>query len=141
MMLRVVIDAGVLVGAVILPRSVPRRAFERAVLSGMPLFSDATFDEVLDVVARPKFDRYHTLDERQLFLSKYLDFTDIIAVDCVIRACRDPNDDKYLELAVSGHATHIGTGDADLSALHPFRGIEIVSPQDFLARIPDSTRP
>ena len=34
--------------------------------------------------------------------------------------------------AVSGGATHIISGDNDLLALHPFRGVAIVSPQDFL---------
>jgi uncharacterized protein len=45
-----------------------------------------------------------------------------------IRACRDPRDDKFLEVAVYGHADLILTGDADLLALHPFRGIAIVAP-------------
>jgi hypothetical protein len=43
-------------------------------------------------------------------------------------ACRDPKDDKFLSLAVSGLATHIVTGDADLLALHPFQGIQILTP-------------
>jgi putative PIN family toxin of toxin-antitoxin system len=51
-----------------------------------------------------------------------------------IRACRDPKDDKFLSLAVSGHADLILTGDADLLALHPFQGIAILSPADYLAR-------
>ena len=55
-----------------------------------------------------------------------------VEVDVRITACRDPKDDKFLELAVSGHASHVVTGDADLLALHPFRGIEIVPPHRFL---------
>jgi uncharacterized protein len=38
-------------------------------------------------------------------------------------------------LAVSGGATRIITGDADLLALHPFRGIAIVTPQPLLVSI------
>jgi predicted nucleic acid-binding protein len=37
-----------------------------------------------------------------------------------------------LDLAVSGRATHIVTGDSDLLVLHPFRGIIVVSPSEFL---------
>ena len=55
-----------------------------------------------------------------------------IDVDMQITACRDPKDDKFLSLAVSGEATHIVTGDADLLVLHPFRGIRIVTPSTFL---------
>lgn len=37
-------------------------------------------------------------------------------------------DDKFLELAVNGKATHLISGDPDLLTLHPFHGIEIVEP-------------
>src|SRR6185437_8803775 len=49
-----------------------------------------------------------------------------------ITACRDPKDNKFLSLAVSGHATDIITGDSDLLALNPFQGINILQPQNFL---------
>jgi predicted nucleic acid-binding protein len=48
--------------------------------------------------------------------------------------CRDPKDNKFLELALSGKATHIVSGDEDLLVLHPFRGILILMPQAFLAQ-------
>jgi predicted nucleic acid-binding protein len=35
---------------------------------------------------------------------------------------------------VAGRAEYIVMGDADLLALHPFRGIEIVTPAAFLPR-------
>jgi len=44
-----------------------------------------------------------------------------------ITACRDPTDDKFLELAVNGRADMIVTGDLDLLVLHPFRGIPIIT--------------
>jgi uncharacterized protein len=47
-------------------------------------------------------------------------------------ACRDPTDDKFLELAVNGNADIVLTGDADLLALNPFRGIPIVAPGSFI---------
>jgi predicted nucleic acid-binding protein len=50
-----------------------------------------------------------------------------------IVACRDPKDDKFLELAVSGRAACIVTADEDLLALNPFRGISILSVERFLA--------
>jgi uncharacterized protein len=49
-----------------------------------------------------------------------------------ITACRDPTDDKFLELAVNGHADAIVSGDLDLLALNPFRGISIVAHATFV---------
>jgi hypothetical protein len=49
-----------------------------------------------------------------------------------IRACRDSRDDKFLEVAVHGHADLIVTGDRDLLDLHPFRGIGILTPAAYL---------
>jgi putative PIN family toxin of toxin-antitoxin system len=47
-------------------------------------------------------------------------------------ACRDPTDDKFLELAINGRADRIVTGDPDLLVLNPFRGIPIVRPASFV---------
>ena len=49
-----------------------------------------------------------------------------------ITVCRDPKDNKFLELAVAGNADCLITGDKDLLILNPFRGIKIISPSDFL---------
>ena len=47
--------------------------------------------------------------------------------------CRDPKDNKYLELALEAGADTIVSSDGDLLVLHPWRGIDIVSPSDFVA--------
>ena len=57
---------------------------------------------------------------------------ELVNVVETVTDCRDPRDNKFLELAVSGRATHIVTGDSDLLVLHPFRGIIVVSPSSFL---------
>ena len=56
-----------------------------------------------------------------------------------IHACRDPKDDKFLALAISGKAAYLITGDNDLRSLHPFRGITIGTAAEFLAAIRDKT--
>jgi predicted nucleic acid-binding protein len=40
----------------------------------------------------------------------------------------------YLELALSGNADCIITGDPDLQAQHPFEKIPIISPKEFLEK-------
>jgi len=55
-----------------------------------------------------------------------------VIISETIRACRDPKDDKFLELAVSGRAACIVTGDDGLLTLSPFREIPIMTPAAFL---------
>jgi predicted nucleic acid-binding protein len=46
--------------------------------------------------------------------------------------CRDEDDDVVLAMALAGKADVIVTGDEDLLVLKKFRGIEILSPRQFL---------
>ena len=48
--------------------------------------------------------------------------------------CRDPKDNLYLELALAAKAKRIVSSDADLLVLHPWRGVRILRPADYLAR-------
>jgi predicted nucleic acid-binding protein len=58
----------------------------------------------------------------------------VILPDVKVNVCRDQDDNKYLELALSGKADCIVTGDPDLQILNPFDGILIISPKEFLDR-------
>ena len=129
---RTVFDTSVAVSAALLPRSVPRQAFDRAAEVGLILLSEATFEELGNVLRRPKFDRYVSRQRRLEFLLSLVDMAEVVPVVHEFSRCRDPKDDKFLELAVSGRASHIVSGDADLLILHPFQGIQIVSPSQFL---------
>jgi putative PIN family toxin of toxin-antitoxin system len=88
--------------------------------------------ELSEVLGRKQFRRYIEPEEVRLFLAALTKEADWVDVDVHVSACRDPKDDKFLSLAVCGRATHIITGDADLLALHPFRGIQIIVPGNFL---------
>ena len=48
--------------------------------------------------------------------------------------CDDPSDDKFLEAAVAGNASHIISGDKHLLKLSEFQGIQILKPRDFVQR-------
>jgi putative PIN family toxin of toxin-antitoxin system len=50
-----------------------------------------------------------------------------------VRECRDPKDDKYLELALASGAETIVSSDDDLLVLNPWRGVRIVKPAAYLA--------
>ena len=57
---------------------------------------------------------------------------ELVAITERIAACRDPTDDKFLELAINGRADLIVSGDGDLLALNPFHDIPIVTPAVFV---------
>lgn len=129
---RFVFDTNVVISALLLKQSVARQAFDKAIQVGKFLISRATVEELNDVLQRKGFERYVTEEERIEFLSAFV--RDGVLVEIVerVKVCRDPKDDKFLELAVNGEATCIVSGDEDLLVLHPFRGIAIMTPRQFL---------
>jgi len=129
---RFVIDTNVLVSAVLLPRSVPRQASDRSADHGRIIISTATMAELDEVLRRPRFEKYISARERLEFLSGFLDTAEVVAITTALATCRDPKDDKFLELAVSGQAKCIVSGDEDLLCLNPFGEIAIVTPKTFL---------
>lgn len=67
--LRTVIDTSIVVSAMLLPNSVPRRAVDLAALQGRLLTSEATCAELAEVLRRPKFDKYLSERMRLAFLT------------------------------------------------------------------------
>ena len=132
---RFVLDTGILVSAVLLPRSVPRQAVDFAFAHGIVLASADTIGELDEVLRRTKFDRYLLEEERLMFLATFIRDAEVVDVTEKIAECRDPKDDRFLELAVDGNATCIVSGDSDLLVLNPFRGVRILTPQEFIAVI------
>ena len=49
--------------------------------------------------------------------------------------CRDPKDDKFLELAVAAKADVLVSSDVHLLEMHPFRGVQILQLADFKRQI------
>jgi putative PIN family toxin of toxin-antitoxin system len=131
---RVVVDTNTLVSRLLVPQSVPGRAVRRVVDEAQILACEETMSELADVLAREKFDRYVTIEDRQQFLLLVGRVAEWVPIVGAVQACRDPNDDKFLALGVNGEAATIITGDDDLLVLNPFQGISIVTPADYLAR-------
>lgn len=135
--MRAVFDTNVVVSAALLARSTPRQAFDKALDEGTLLISLPVLLELIEVLSRPKLDRYVTEHERMLFLLLLLKEAELVEVTEHVTECRDSKDNKILELAVSGAADFVVSGDGDLLVLHPFRGITILRPREFL-RIPSA---
>jgi uncharacterized protein len=128
---RVVVDTNVLVSGILFQQSIPSQALRKAQQLTM-LASDATKLELIQVLERRRFDTYVELTVRRAVAAEYVGACVHVEIPFSIRACRDPRDDKFLEVAVHGHADILITGDADLLALHPFQGVAILTPASFL---------
>jgi putative PIN family toxin of toxin-antitoxin system len=115
-----------------LANSIPGQAVVRAVVEDQTLISTATWMELCDVLQRPKFARYTKRGLLEPYLQSVREAAEPIEPTARIRACRDPRDDKFLEVAVHGRADLIITRDGDLLDLHPFRGISIFTPAAYL---------
>jgi len=127
-----VIDTNTLISAFLFRYSNPRKAFEKAIKKGKVSASLKTFEEFNEVLLRSKFDKYISREEKLLALKYFRELSIFIEISEMITDCRDPNDNKFLELAISANASCIITGDKDLLVLHPFRGIPILNAVDFI---------
>lgn len=131
--MRAVIDTNVLLSAL-------RGGRTRVLLRGLTasrfrmVTSPALIHELRYVLARREWrEALDSADCREL-LSIITEASLIVHPTERIAACRDPEDNALLECALAGRADYLVTGDLDLLVLHPFRGIPILRPADFLRR-------
>jgi len=129
---RIVVDNNVLISRLLLPAPVPAHAVRKAVDTGQLLVSEATLAELAEVLSRSKFDPYVTIADRQQFFRLLGGVAELVPVTYRVRACRDPKDNRILEVAVNGEANLIITGDQELLALNPFHAIVTVTPAAYL---------
>lgn len=132
---RFVLDTNVLLSAALFKRSLARQAFDRVVMSeGAILLSESVLLELNGVFSRSRFDQYTSIESRSQFLIELLKIVEMIEIVDLIKVCRDPKDDKFLELAINGNANYLLSSDKDLLVLHPFQDVKILTPADFLAK-------
>jgi putative PIN family toxin of toxin-antitoxin system len=127
-----ILDTNVLVSALLSRNGKARQTLDKAQNIGELLMSESTLSELVNVLNRPKFNRYISLTKRRLFITAIENTSKIVVVREKIEICRDEKDNQYLELAINGQATCIVSGDSDLLVLNPFREIPILTIQEFL---------
>lgn len=133
--MRAVVDTNVIVRALIRPQGTVGPVLLRLRQGDYTLlYSGSLLEELADVLNRPRIrDKYRlNNNDIQTVLALILLRGQAVTPDQTITICRDPKDNKFLEVAVAGQADAIVTGDDDLLVLHPFAGIPIVSPSTFL---------
>ena len=131
----VVFDTNVLISAAFFARSKPSFAVRWAAQHDVILLSAVTLTELASTIGRSKFDRYASLDSRREFVAFVSSIGHFVTIRRTVRACRDVEDDKFLDVAINGTARFVVTGDADLLSLGSFEAIPIISPADYIARV------
>ena len=132
----VIFDTNVLGSRLLAAKESPPARVVRMVTegAGVHLFSEATFQELRDVLNRAKFDPYLPREKRLHFIAEMRELSEFVTITRTVSLCRDARDDKFLDVAACGNADYLVTGDQDLLALHPFEGVSILSPASFLAQ-------
>lgn len=132
--LRAVFDTNTVVSALLLANG--RLAWLRRhwrAGGSVPLISRATAAELTRVLGYPKFKLF--ADERMELLGDYLPFCETVdRVERCIAECRDANDQLFLDLAGSGKAEVLVTGDRDLLALARQTPFSIETPEEYRQR-------
>jgi putative PIN family toxin of toxin-antitoxin system len=129
---RLVLDTNLWVSRLLAPKGTAAQAVDHALTWGTPLMSIETLQELTDVLTRPKFDAYVSVRDRQHFIALLGGVVRMVTITHRVTACRAPKDDKFLHVALNGEAEIIVMGNADLLALNPFHGVEILNPGAFL---------
>ena len=116
---RVVLDTNVVLSALLFRGGAAaqvRQAWQRERL--LPLASTATVQELVRVLAYPKF--HLSLAEQHELLADYLPYVETVRIPQPppkVPACRDVLDSPFMHLAVTGQAQVLVSGDRDLLSI------------------------
>jgi len=101
------------------------------------LSSPPVNEEIIEVLNRPRIRDRYGLGERIFDVSFILwEVAELVIDPPDVKVCSVPDDDKFLATAVGGRADYLVTGDVgDLLQLREYKGVAIISPRDFIARL------
>ncbi len=138
--LRLVVDINVLISAALVSTGAPARLVHLALAQHQLVFSQPTFDELRTRLYRPKFDRYLSLENRELLLHDFNASAHWVEVAEPGHYCRDRDDDKFIETALVANAAFLISGDKDLlEATAVPGGVHIVTAAQALEKLTASS--
>ncbi len=129
--MRVILDTNVLLSAILKTASTPGAVVRLVTAKHVMLTSAETQEELRRVLTKPYFQRI-TTDRIKRNVEAMFAASELVIITATVAACRDPMDDKFLELALNGQANIIISGDKDLLAMTAYRGTRIITPAEFL---------
>lgn len=130
--MKIIFDTNVLISSILIEGSIADLALTKAEKFHEIVCSEKVYNEISIILQLAKFDKYVSTNRRNKFLQSFKIKAKFVTVDQTIEICRDPKDNMFLELPVSSKADYIITGDKDLLELNPFRGIQIITPKEFI---------
>ncbi|HMY98595.1 MAG TPA: putative toxin-antitoxin system toxin component, PIN family [Burkholderiaceae bacterium] len=134
---RAVVDTNVLISAALSGGSAPAQLLHHLLAQGRLVFCEETFSELETRLWRPKFDRYLSLERRRELLHDLRAAGEWLTLPSapLQTYSRDPDDDKFIHLALTARADWLISGDQDLLVLVPLPGVDILTPADALQQI------
>lgn len=104
--------------------------------------SEAMLAELFEVLARPKFVRYFTQEDVRELGDLIYERADVVEPTVHVTLCRDPKDDIFLDVAITGQVQYLVTGDDDLKGdaaliaqMKREHRVQIVSVPEFLTSL------
>lgn len=133
-MVRVVLDANVVVSSALSGEGNPALIFKMLLLGEIKNFTtNEIIDEIKEVLERPRITKRTSLVEREFILNSFEEFSEKINPGITFNEVKDdPDDNKILECAVAAAVDYIISGDDHLLKFKNFRGIKIVNPAEFV---------
>ncbi|WP_069790880.1 putative toxin-antitoxin system toxin component, PIN family (plasmid) [Cyanobacterium sp. IPPAS B-1200] len=136
--IRLVLDTNILISSILSPNSIPAQVLNWGENTGIILYSTDTLMELLSVLSRKKFAKYIEPKEINELSERIKINWHCVPIIQRVNLCRDEKDNKFIDLALNGRASHLITGDNDLLVLNPIQDISILKPRNFWDLVNDS---
>ena len=128
----IVIDTGIWISALVF-QGTPGHAVKKASAEYMIAIATEIYEEIVDVLHRPKFARrVNPLLTIELLDSILKESSAWFALRGTVTDCPDPKENKFLDCALVAGAGLILSSDRHLRRMDPYHGIRIMNPQEFL---------
>ena len=141
---QIIIDTNVIISAFIfggLPRLILTRFFDNPdyrILCSGDIWNEIEtkfFSGRVQTIAQKSRKEYISHEEVVDFVGILKSNFELVPISQRFEICRDPKDNMFLDLAFSGNADYIITGDKDLLELKSFQRTQIMTPREFLDQI------
>ena len=133
----VVFDTNIPISALLSTNGTPFRCLALAKIGQI---ESVTCQEILDEFAEKLRVKFKFSEEMtQTAVAEILRFSRVVEISGTLKTVpANPDDDRVVECAVRGQATHIVTGDKHLLTLVKYQNIDIVKAADFIVLLPSS---
>jgi len=125
-------DTNILLSSLISKTSPPAQTVDYIREHGMFSFSQETLIEFEGVLKRPKFDKFLSKEKRSNFINEIFELSVFYEVNQKVDICRDPKDNKFLDVAIASYADYLITGDDDLLVIERIGNTSIITPREFV---------